>query len=304
MSAAMTPPAGIEAPGSLTRAEVESQPDIWAQVLAAAADLSRPLPEVGVPVLFVGCGTSYYIGESYARMRNTAGLGHTRAAIASEIPYIEQAETVLLLSRSGTTTDVIRIAQRLRADHHVVGIVGEAGTPLVDLCHDVVLLNFADEKSIVQTRFATAALTLLRASLGEDLTDLVPTGRAGLSLQLPATLPQHTVFLGSDWTVGLAYEAALKCREAAGAWTEAYPIMEYQHGPIAVAGPHSLIWSLTPVPDFVRDSIAKTGATLVEPDLDPQAQLVAVHRLALRLAEAAGRDPDRPNFLSRSVQLD
>jgi fructoselysine-6-P-deglycase FrlB-like protein len=295
---------GLEPPDSLTRSEVESQPEIWTQVLAAAADLRRRLPPSGVPVLFIGCGTSFYIGASYARRRTTAGMGRTRAAVASEIPYVEDDETVLLLSRSGTTTDVVRAADRLRPDHRVVGIVGEPGTPVAELCHEVVLLDFADEKSIVQTRFATSALVLLRASLGEDLTGLVPAGRAALELELPATLPRHTVFLGSDWTVGLAYEAALKCREAAGAWTEAYPIMEYQHGPIAVAGPGSLVWSLTDVPLFVRDSIEATGATLLAPTIDPLAQLAAVHRLALRMAEAAGRDPDRPNFLSRSVQLD
>jgi fructoselysine-6-P-deglycase FrlB-like protein len=300
----MTSAEGLEAPDSLTRAEVQSQPEIWTQVLAAAAELGKPLPRSGVPVLFIGCGTSFYIGESYARRRTTAGLGRTRAAIASEIPYADDAETVLLLSRSGTTTDVVRAAERLRPDHRVIGIVGEPGTPAADLCHAVVLLDFADEKSIVQTRFATSAMALLRASLGEDLTGLVPAGRAALELPLPATLPRHTVFLGSDWSVGLAYEAALKCREAAGAWTEAYPIMEFQHGPIAVAGPHSLVWSLTEVPRFLRDSIEATGATVFAPDMDPLAQLVAVHRLALRMAEAAGRDPDRPNFLTRSVQLD
>jgi fructoselysine-6-P-deglycase FrlB-like protein len=300
----MTSAEGIEAPDSLTRVEVESQPEIWAQVLAAAAELCRPLPPAGVPVLFLGCGTSFYIGESYARRRNTASMGRTRAATASEIPYVEHDETVLLLSRSGTTTDVVRAAERLRPDHRVIGIVGEPGTPVAELCHEVVLLDFADEKSIVQTRFATSALVLLRASLGEDLTGLVQAGRAALELELPAPLPRHTVFLGSDWTVGLASEAALKCREAAGAWTEAYPIMEYLHGPIAVAGPESLVWSLTEVPPFVRDSIQATGAALFAPELEPLAQLAAVHRLALRMAQAAGRDPDRPNFLSRSVELD
>lgn len=166
------------------------------------------------------------------------------------------------------------------------------------------MLDFADEQSLVQTRFATSALLLLRASLGEDVTGLPDQARKALDLELPAGLPQHTVFLGSDWTIGLAHEAALKCREAAGAWTEAYPVMEYQHGPISVAGPQTLVWSLTALPDFVRASIEATGATVFAPDLDPLAQLVAAHRLALRLAAAAGRDPDRPRFLPRSVQLD
>ncbi len=46
---------------------------------------------------------------------------------------------------------------------------------------------------------------------------------------------RRIVFLGAGWTVGLASEAALKLREAAGAWTESYPAMEYRHGPISAA---------------------------------------------------------------------
>jgi glucosamine--fructose-6-phosphate aminotransferase (isomerizing) len=300
----MTTSGRIEAPSGLTRAEVESQPEVWGRVLAESAALTAPLPVAGEPVLFVGCGTSYYVGEAYARRRNTAGLGRTRAAIASEIPYVDPGEIVVLLSRSGTTTDLVRAGARLREDHRVVGIVGEARTPVVDVCDEVVLLDFADEVSVVQTRFATSAVLLLRASLREDLAALPGAAREALTLPVPEPLPDHTVFLGTDWTIGLAHEAALKCREAAGAWTEAYPIMEYQHGPIAVAGPRSLVWSLSPLPDFVRESVQETGARVLEFELDPLAQLVLVHRLALALAAAAGRDPDRPEHLSRSVQLD
>ena len=44
-----------------------------------------------------------------------------------------------------------------------------------------------------------------------------------------------------------------------------------------------------------------TGATVYSNDLDPQANLVLAHRLALALAREAGRDPDSPPFLNRSV---
>lgn len=299
-------PPDLDRPGQVTAREIASQPEIWARVLTDAPALTPGLPAAGEPVLFVGCGTSYYVGEVYARRRNTAGLGRTRAAIASEIPYLDPAETLVVLSRSGTTSDLIGVVQRFLAAASrppVIGIVGEPGTPIATLCDRALMLDYADEESVVQTRFATSAVLLLRASLGEDLRTLPDQARAALDLPLPDVLPRQTVFLGSDWTIGLAHEAALKCREAAGAWTEAYALMEYQHGPIAVAGPHTLVWSLTPLPDFVRAPIEATGATVIAPDLDPLAQLVAVHRLALLLAEAAGRDPDRPLHLSRSVQL-
>jgi glucosamine--fructose-6-phosphate aminotransferase (isomerizing) len=181
---------------------------------------------------------------------------------------------------------------------------GVRDSPVAAACDEVIVLDYADEESIVQTRFATSSLVLLRATLGEDVSVLPAQASAALELSLPEPLPRHVVFLGTDWTIGLAEEAALKCREAAGAWTEAYALMEYQHGPIAVAGPQSLIWSFGPVPPFVFESITRTGARLFAPELDPLAQLVLAHRLALALAEETGRDPDHPLYLSRSVELE
>ena len=92
-------------------------------------------------------------------------------------------------------------------------------------------------------------------------------------------------------------------REAAQSWTEAYPQMEYRHGPISIAEPGRVVWVFgEPVPGLL-DDVAATGATVVCDDLDPVADLVRVQRLAVRLAEAAGLDPDRPRNLTRSVVL-
>ena len=46
-------------------------------------------------------------------------------------------------------------------------------SPLADVATDVVALPFAAEESVVQTRFPTSVLALLRASLGEDLGDVI-----------------------------------------------------------------------------------------------------------------------------------
>jgi len=103
--------------------------------------------------------------------------------------------------------------------------------------------------------------------------------------------------------MGLASEAALKLREACQAWTEAYPAMEYRHGPISVAEAHSVVWSLGYVEPALLDQIAQTGATVIAGELDPMAALVRVHRVAAALAVAKGLDPDRPRHLTRAVEL-
>ena len=103
--------------------------------------------------------------------------------------------------------------------------------------------------------------------------------------------------------VVLAAEAALKLREAAGARTESYPVMEYRHGPISAAGERSLVWTFGPADSALVDDVRATGATIVQGELDPMVDLVTAQRTAVALAEARGLDPDRPRHLARSVVL-
>ena len=111
-------------------------------------------------------------------------------------------------------------------------------------------------------------------------------------------------FLGHGWTVGLAHEAALKMREAALAWSESYPAREYRHGPIAIASPNTVVWSLDPLDPALAQEVQATGATLVCEPLDSLAALVLAQRTAVALAQARGLDPDRPRNLARSVVLE
>jgi fructoselysine-6-P-deglycase FrlB-like protein len=213
---------------------------------------------------------------------------------------------VLLISRSGTTGDLVAVAKELGPTHRSVAIVGTAGTPLADMVPGAVMLEYADEKSVMQTRFATTALSLLRHTLGDDVEAIARDGERALQGELAVSGEafddlQHLVFLGDRWSAALAQEAALKVREAAGMWTEAYPLSEYPHGPISCAGPTSLIWTFCELPAWLASDIERTGARIERGSLDPQAELVRVHRLAVELALREGRDPDAPPYLNRSV---
>ena len=44
-------------------------------------------------------------------------------------------------------------------------------------------------------------------------------------------------------------------------WTEAYPAMEYRHGPMAVTGPGSVVWLLGAAPDGLAGEVAAAGGT-------------------------------------------
>ena len=99
----------------------------------------------------------------------------------------------------------------------------------------------------------------------------------------------------------MAREAALKVQEAGAAWSEAYPALEYRHGPIAAATEDSVVWLLGVADDALVHDIRRTGATVVVGSRDPQAELVLVQRVAVATAQVRGLDPDRPRYLARSV---
>ncbi|MDI2129487.1 SIS domain-containing protein [Yinghuangia seranimata] len=282
--------------------EIAEQPECWRRVLEAAP---AGLPEHGERVAVIGCGTSLYIAQAYASLRESAGLGETDAFAASEFPAARDYDRVLAISRSGTTTEVL--AALGRTEHtRTVAITADLDTPITPAADIVVDLTFADEKSVVQTRFATTCLALLRGHLGLVPTDLAEQAERALAAPLPegATEARQFTFLGTGWTAGLAHEAALKVREASGSWAESYPAMEYRHGPISVAGPDSLVWFLGEPPAGLVGQVRQTtGAAVSVSSLDPMADLIRAQRLAVELAKARGLDPDRPRNLTRSIVL-
>jgi fructoselysine-6-P-deglycase FrlB-like protein len=291
---------------SLTTTEIATQPECWQRAAALAPEQSKKLPGRGERVAVIGCGTSWFMAQSYAALREQGGHGETDAFAASEFPVGRRYDRVLAITRSGTTTEVLRACEQLHGSVPVTAITADPHTPVMDAADEIVVLDFADEQSVVQTRFATTALALLRAHLGEDLTAAVADARTALTdaLAPQALAAEQVTFLGTGWTYGLAQEAALKMREAAGAWTEAYPAMEYRHGPISITGPGRVAWSFGPLPDGLAATIAAVGGHLESrPSADPLAELIRAQRLAVAIAEGKGYNPDRPRNLTRSVVL-
>lgn len=291
--------------------ELGTQPDDWQHAQSRAADLGGVLPDAGMRVAAIGCGTSWFMAQSYAARRDAAGQGETDAFAASEhLCDRRDYDKVVVISRSGTTTEVVRAIDDLRhAGIPSVAIVATAGTPIVQAADQVVLMPEVDEQSVVQTRFATTTLALLRASLGEDLSPAIADARAVLAADRDPAIEtalgvEQITFLGRGFSTGIAHEAALKLRESAQFWTESYPAMEYRHGPISIAGPGRAVWMFGELPPGLDADIARTGATLIHHDIDPLAELVRVHRLCDQKAARAGIDPDAPRHLTRSIVLE
>lgn len=285
--------------------ELATQPAVWLEAIERGAEFAARLPADGARVAVLGCGTSWFMAQALATAREAAGKGQTEAFAASEVPPGRTWDLVIALSRSGTTTELIRAVEALPAGTPTLVVTAETGTPLGAVATEEIVLDFANEKSVVQTRFATTAISVFLNAYGWDVTASAKQAEGYLDDTLPAWAGdiKQFVFLGQGIGAALANEAALKFREILSTWSESYPTMEFRHGPISALTEQSLVWVLDAGEPSIDVQIEQTGARLFRSDGDPLAELVRIHRFAEGLADLRGINPDSPPYLTRSVVL-
>lgn len=295
------------------RTEINTQPADWLRAVDRAPREASVLPAPGERVAVVGCGTSLYMAQCIATLRELAGHGLTDAWAPGDHQLARSYDRVLVITRSGTTTEVLEFLERRHGHAGAPAstvIVADPTTPAVRLADHAIVLDDVDERSVVQTRFATSTIALARAHLGQGADVVAAAAQAQDILAADpepllgsALTAEQITFVGTGWTVGIANEAALKLRESAQAWTESYPALEYRHGPIAITAPGRVTWAFGEVPAGLADAVGATGGSFLHAAVDPLADLVRVHRLCLHRAEAQGIDADLPRNLTRSVIL-
>jgi fructoselysine-6-P-deglycase FrlB-like protein len=285
--------------------EIASQPECWAKAIGMADSAGPALPAPGERVAAVGCGSSLNVARCYASLREAAGQGETDAFPASEVRWTRRYDRMVFVSRTGTTTEVLEALRRVPAGVTTTALAADPYAPLPQQADTAVLLDFADERSVVSSRFITTSIVLLRAHLGEDLGALPGQAAREVSRPLPTGLAGRTefTFVGRGWAAAVADEAALKLREASRTWAESYPALEYRHGPISVSDSSTVVWAFGDTPPGLLADARRTGATVITSAADPVAGLIGAQRLAALLAERKGIDPDQPRALSRSVIL-
>jgi fructoselysine-6-P-deglycase FrlB-like protein len=284
--------------------EIRTQPEDWRRIAQESASHAHVLPRRGERVAFTGCGTSWFMSMSAAWLYEAAGFGEADAYTSSEFNFGRKYDRVIAVTRSGTTTEVIELLERLKGVVPTTVITAIEDSPVAAVADHAIVLPWVDEQSVIVTRFATTVLGLMRAHFGDDLHQAATDAEWAIDAPIDelATAEQIS-FLGSGWTVGLAHEAALKTREAAQFWAESHPAMDYRHGPISIAQPGRLVWCFGPVPEGLDDQVRGLGAGFESNTIDPMAHLVLAQRVAVQIAANRGLNPDTPRGLARSIIL-
>lgn len=258
-------------PGHRTLREILSQPETWRETsrrLSADGTLDRLKRAFSAdrPWLFVGCGSSYYLSQLVASLWGRHLHIRASAVTASDLLFSPEetlwragADQMVLISRSGETTEVLRAAELLKspAPPRTLSVTCNGQTPLAALCTHTLALPWADEESMVGTRSLTSMLVAFQrlglAFAGdpgmEAALDALPDrGRAFLQasagrIQRFAEERRFTdfIFMGQGPRYWLAQESALKVMEMSSSYAQAYHTLEVRHGPRAIADRDTLI---------------------------------------------------------------
>lgn len=258
--------------GAHTRREIFSQPESWQgavnAVMASHALLSEAYYQNSArPLLFVACGSPYYLGLSAASAYRALTGKAASATPASEVLFNYDsvvargaAPFVVAVSRSGETSELLAACRKLRAaGSPILAITVAMQSSLHRLADLTVTIPNADEKSVAQTRSFSAMLIATLGAIavaGRDEAALAGLQQAARQAgdyparvdQLMRDLIAHEIrqayFLGSGARYGLASEGALKMKEMSLTNAEPFHFLEFRHGPQSMVDEQTLVVGL------------------------------------------------------------
>ncbi|MBV8655482.1 MAG: SIS domain-containing protein [Candidatus Eremiobacteraeota bacterium] len=321
--------------------EIFEQPDRW-EALARSDASSALAAALEGDVLLIGSGSSLFAAQLGAIALRRRGIDATAVA-ATEAPgdhRAYQGRTVVAISQSGRSTDVLRALDALRP-RSVVALTNTSDSPLGERANVTIDVAAGPERAIPATKSVscTIAILLTAASLrGGDqsrnaavLVRTAETIRAWLrdstaAIAVPAARIAHCsgiVILGTDYGVPIAREAALKFKEATYMHAEGFEAGEFRHGSAAMADPSTAAIGIvdrdgSPIVGAAMRDLAARGALrlvvgtepidgiervgpIVDDPYNTLAALVTVQLLALHIARTRGVDSDAPRGLTKAI---
>ena len=255
-------------PGQFTREEIASQADAWAQLIPIVTEKGDKIQQLfeGIEeVLLTGCGSGLNAAMSGVPILQTQTGISSREVPAAEIYLFPKSVLVpnrrtlaILLSRSGETTEVVHALDYLQEQGiRVLGITCSGESPLASRSDLALVLSPVVERAVVTTRSVTGmilTLQLIAAIVSDDVTYLSeleslpavcePQMDAfhdlGKSIGENKDLMKYA-FVGSGPFFGQAHESQLKVKEMVLLPVDAYPTLDFRHGPQSNVDPQMLI---------------------------------------------------------------
>ena len=244
-------------------------------------------------LLFIGCGSSYYIALAAAASWKMITGRRARAIAASELllyPNLVLADSsgvaAAVISRSGRTSETVRAAEFLEREKDIraLAVTGTRNQRLDQIASSTLGLPPCDEESTVMTRSFTAMLLglqyLAAMVAGDDgliaalarLPAIAEKAIGALHPRVREFVASHQfddyVCLGQGPFYGLASETALKLTEMSVSYAQSFHTLEFRHGPKSIVSPKTLLFFLLSEKGYdaeceVLQEMKSLGATTV-----------------------------------------
>ena len=223
---------------------IQNQAMAW----PALSSIVQPFQHAG-PYIFIGSGTSFYLAQVACAKALKNGIPAVALPTAEIILdpeiWLDHPVTLIIISRSGTTSEAILAAQKAKEYHiPIIAVTCHHSTPLANLADQVLVADDGDEDTVVMIRSFTTMLVLLQSSIDLVahrsqcspvlLADAAQPVLEQANLFIPLllrTAPRRVYVLGGGLRQGIAEEGVLKLQEMAGAVALAFNPLEFRHGP-------------------------------------------------------------------------
>lgn len=317
-------------------------------------------------IKIIGCGTSWHAGRiAEFFFEETTGIS-TTAALASEFRYrtfFPESDTLYIaISQSGETADTLEVVRMLRQHgQNTLALTNVASSTLVRECAGFLLTQAGPEMAVASTKAFTTQIAALywlsqriaceRGKISQEAFEHAQDALlvAGEFLENGIDSYKHQIFeklasfyanfdtfifLGRHISYPFALEAALKLKEIAYVFSQAYPAGELKHGPLALVDDQTPVCIFShPDPAIYQKILSnaqevasrkgrilsfsfegqKELQTLSEhsfvfPIIHPHLSVIAMtgvmQILMYAIAKARGCEIDRPRNLAKSVTVE
>jgi glucosamine--fructose-6-phosphate aminotransferase (isomerizing) len=305
------------------RDEIREQPTVAARLLETArepiAAIARTIAARGIDhVVIAARGTSDH-AAIYAQYLFGVALRLPVALAAPSVLSLYHAEPrfgralVIGISQSGASPDVVGVIEAARRQQApTIAITNDPGSPLAKAAEHVIDLAAGPERSIAATKTYTAqliAIAMLCSELGGRpsgselgvvpgaLTTALAGERAAAAIASELGAMRMCTILGRGLEYATAREWALKLKEVARVLADPYSTADFRHGPLALVGPGSPIFTIAPSGPAASESVAlleqlaNAGAELLVLSDDPAIRALAPRSLELPEGQAVELSP-------------
>jgi glutamine---fructose-6-phosphate transaminase (isomerizing) len=319
--------------------EIKEQPKIIKRIVAARIKSNKvSFPEFKGKendlkkikrIIFLGCGTSYYAAYLGNLWFEKNAKIDCEVEFADEFnkrePVIGPNTTVVVLSQSGETTEVIKAVKIARQKKAlIISVTNNKNSRLAKMVDVHLFLNAGKEVAVPATKtFTTQLLILLLLSLFFDQLKNGQKNKANQKIlidlkKLPGAIEQllvkenvikrlaselqneqRIIVLGDKLNYPIALEGALKLKEAANIFTEGMATAEFAHGPKALIDVISLINLRSQSLTVKRIKIAVPA---IAENISPILLIVYLQLLAFHLAIQKGINVDHPRNIKKFIK--